>query len=171
MELITSVIQICEVRNQVLATSFSVMGAICIEILLKAEFLVWTKSSLFSSGPMQVCVAVWFEWWMNQNFINSFPSSQILKNGRNFKILTWRHVQQHNMNLKYRTKLNGTRLFVRITFFQNSFFTFQLRWFEMCLFFIFFRIRVLSKKRLFLKEIRTKNNLYKCTKIFFWIIW
>jgi hypothetical protein len=71
------------------------------------------------------------------------------------------------MNLKYRTKLNGTRSFVRITFFQNSFFSFQLRWFEMCLFFIFFRIRVLSKKRLFLKEIRTKNNLYKCTKIFF----
>jgi hypothetical protein len=45
--------------------------------------------------------------------------------------------------------------------------------FEFCslqmFFFTFFWIRVLSKKCLFLKEIRTKNNLYKCTKIFFWI--
>ena len=55
----------------------------------------------------------------------------------------------------------GTRSFDRITFFRNSKFSFEFHSFEIFLFFSFFRIRVLSKKKIISKDNRTKNNLYK----------
>jgi hypothetical protein len=47
--------------------------------------------------------------------------------------------------LKRVTKISGTRSFDRITFFQNSFFSFESRSFKFFLFLTFFQIRVLSK--------------------------
>jgi hypothetical protein len=65
------------------------------------------------------------------------------------------------------TWIHGTRSFDQITFFRNSKFSFEFHSFEIFLFFSFFRIRVLSKKKIISKDNRTKNNLYKWTKIFF----
>jgi hypothetical protein len=56
---------------------------------------------------------------------------------------------------------NRSRSFDRITFFRNSKFSFEFHSFEIFLFFSFFRIRVLSKKKIISKDNRTKNNLYK----------
>ena len=61
--------------------------------------------------------------------------------------------------------LYGTRSFDQITFFRNSFFSFEFCSFEF-FFLPFFQISVLSKKNRISKEIWTKNNPYKCTKIF-----
>ena len=60
----------------------------------------------------------------------------------------------------------GTRSIDRMTFLQNSFFSFECRSFEKRWFCTFFWISVLSKKNQISKEIRTKNKPYQCTKIF-----
>ena len=69
----------------------------------------------------------------------------------------------NSQDVVFKGSFIGTRSFGRITFVRNSKFSFELRSFEKRCFCTFLRIVVLSKKRLFSKEIRTKNNVYKCT--------
>jgi hypothetical protein len=101
-------------------------------------------------------------------FIISFaPIIEISKS-----LLSFGHCSEKNFNFnihKNKVRLVGTRSIDQITFFQNSFFSFECRSFEKRCFCTFFWIRLLSKKMVILKENRTKNNLYKWTKIFFWL--
>jgi hypothetical protein len=86
-------------------------------------------------------------------------------------VTTWNapNIWPYKNTFKWRIERirSGTRSFDRITFFRNSKFSFEIHSFEISLFFSFFWIRVLSKKKIILKDNRTKNNLYKWTKIFF----
>ncbi len=64
-------------------------------------------------------------------------------------------VLQHKKN---EPDIEGTRSFVRITFFRNSFFSFECRSFEKRCFCTFFRISVLSKKLNFERTLIEQTN-------------